>query len=89
MNDLADDISRHVWQTKYRYCGRAGGEHAIDDTWRRIARALAAVEGPNAATWEKRFLTILRDFRFLPGGRIPLRQFSGKAQADNTGVLVG
>jgi ribonucleoside-diphosphate reductase alpha chain len=70
MNDLAHDISRHVWQTKYRYCGREGEERAIDDTWRRIARALAAVEGPNAATWEKRFLTILRDFRFLPGGRI-------------------
>ena len=28
-------------------------------------------------------------FRFLPGGRIPLRQFSGSAQADNTGVLTG
>src|ERR1035438_3882887 len=28
-------------------------------------------------------------FRFLPEGRIPLRQFSGSAQANNAGVLTG
>ena len=42
----------------------------IADTWRRIARALAAVEPENAAAWEQQFFSILQDFKFLPGGRI-------------------
>jgi ribonucleoside-diphosphate reductase alpha chain len=60
------DISRHVWETKYRYAG----ERTITDSWRRIARALAAVEPNGPAGWEARFLDILQDFKFLPGGRI-------------------
>ena len=64
------DISRHVWETKYRYVGRETRERAIADSWHRIARALAVVEGESAAAWEERFLAILKDFRFLPGGRI-------------------
>jgi ribonucleoside-diphosphate reductase alpha chain len=70
MNKLANDISRHVWQTKYRYADHGMPEHGFADTWRRIARALAAVESKDAATWENRFFSILRDFKFLPGGRI-------------------
>ena len=64
-------ISRHVWDTKYRY--RRGAEvvdRTVEDTWRRVARAIAAVEPRGATEWEARFLGILRDFRFLPGGRI-------------------
>jgi ribonucleoside-diphosphate reductase alpha chain len=60
------DISRHVWETKYRYAG----ERTIADSWRRIARALAALEPNDPSGWEARFLDILQDFRFLPGGRI-------------------
>lgn len=70
MNKFMADISRHVWQTKYRYADAAGEERSIADTWRRIARALAAVEPQQAGTWEERFFDVLRDFRFLPGGRI-------------------
>jgi len=70
MDDLATDISRHVWETKYRYAERESREQSIADTWRRIAHALAAVEPAQAATWEQRFLSILQDFKFLPGGRI-------------------
>jgi hypothetical protein len=44
MTNAKTDISRHVWETKYRYVDRAFHEQAITDTWRRIARALAAVE---------------------------------------------
>lgn len=78
MNDLTRDISRHVWQTKYRYRGRDIEERAIDDTWRRVAHTLAEVETRNAAIWEERFLTILRDFRFLPGGRIQAGAGTGR-----------
>jgi ribonucleoside-diphosphate reductase alpha chain len=70
MNEFANDISRHVWQTKYRYADHGLPEHGIADTWRRIARALAAVDSKDAAIWQDRFFSILQDFKFLPGGRI-------------------
>jgi len=70
MNEPATDISRHIWETKYRYVGPDSCEHTITDTWRRIARTLAAVETEHASTWEERFFSILQDFKFLPGGRI-------------------
>ena len=66
MNQPMADISRRVWETKYRYAG----ERTIADSWRRIARALAAIEPNDPTGWEARFLDILQDFRFLPGGRI-------------------
>jgi ribonucleoside-diphosphate reductase alpha chain len=70
MNESASNISRHVWQTKYRFANHGMRENAPVDTWRRIARALAAVEPKDAALWEDRFFSILQDFKFLPGGRI-------------------
>ncbi len=70
MNDLATDISRHVWETKYRYADGRRRERTIADSWHRIARALAAVEGGDRAAWEQRYFGLLRDFKFLPGGRI-------------------
>lgn len=63
-------ISRHIWDTKYRYRnGAAVYDETPRDTWRRMARALAAVERDPAA-WEPRFFEALADFKFLPGGRI-------------------
>ena len=70
MNERASDISRHVWQTKYRFADRGMHENGLADTWRRISRALAAVEPKDAAIWADRFFNILQDFKFLPGGRI-------------------
>lgn len=70
MDELANDISRHVWQTKYRFADHGVSEHGIADTWRRVARALAAVEQKDGALWQERFFGLLRDFKFLPGGRI-------------------
>ncbi len=62
MNDLA----RSVWEVKYRQPGEA----SIEDSWRRVAAALASCETHDREGWEARFLSVLRDFRFLPGGRI-------------------
>lgn len=59
------DIARHVWATRYR----APGEADIAASWRRVARAVAAVER-DAAGWAERFYGVLDGFRFLPGGRI-------------------
>ena len=59
-------IARHVWETRYRACA---AEVSVQATWRRVAHALAEAE-PQPDEWEQRFLDILQDFQFLPGGRI-------------------
>ncbi|HEY4775984.1 MAG TPA: adenosylcobalamin-dependent ribonucleoside-diphosphate reductase [Xanthobacteraceae bacterium] len=71
-------ISRHVWETKYRYAERGAAEQSIADTWRRIARAIAAVERTDAGAWQERFFAILQDFKFLPGGRIQAGAGTGR-----------
>ncbi|HEB97958.1 MAG TPA: adenosylcobalamin-dependent ribonucleoside-diphosphate reductase [Thiotrichales bacterium] len=65
-------ISELIWDTRYRYRdGESVHDRSIGDTWRRVARALAAAEAPaGRARWEEAFLGLLEDFRFLPGGRI-------------------
>lgn len=71
MSAFAAPIAAQIWDMKYRLKDAEG--HALDttveDTWRRIARALAAVEADPAA-WEPRFYAALEGFRFLPAGRI-------------------
>jgi ribonucleoside-diphosphate reductase alpha chain len=65
------EIARHIWDSKYRQ--RESDriiDHDVTDTWRRIARGLAAVEPEDQLHWEQRFYDILEGFRFLPGGRI-------------------
>jgi ribonucleoside-diphosphate reductase alpha chain len=65
------DISRRIWDTKYRF--RELGEirdQGVEDTWRRVARALASVEKSGRVEWEQRFYNVLEGFKFLPGGRI-------------------
>ena len=65
-----DPISEYIWDTKYRYKKEDGtGDGTIDDSWRRVARALAAAED-NPGYWRGRFYQALKDYKFLPGGRI-------------------
>jgi len=64
---LETEIARHVWQSHYR---AGAAEATVQATWRRVAHAVAVTEHSDAAAWERRFLDILEDFRFLPGGRI-------------------
>lgn len=70
MNETVPDISRHIWATKYRYVDQDAQEGAIDDSRRRVAAALAAVEPEDGTAWRERFHGLLKDFKFLPGGRI-------------------
>ncbi|MFB3087739.1 MAG: ribonucleotide reductase N-terminal alpha domain-containing protein [Acidiferrobacterales bacterium] len=68
---LSTDIARHIWDTKYRYRhDREIYDRTIEDTWRRIASALASIENVNHAMWGQRFYDALEGFKFLPGGRI-------------------
>ena len=64
-------ISRQIWDAKYRLKTADGTpvDLTIEDTWRRVARALAAGE-IEPACWEQPFYQALQDFRFLPAGRI-------------------
>lgn len=72
MNDprLTTSIAQYVWDTKYRYRERGMLRDAsIQDTWLRVAQALSAPER-DSVYWQECFYSILRDFKFLPGGRI-------------------
>jgi ribonucleoside-diphosphate reductase alpha chain len=64
-------ISQQIWEMKYRLKGPDGAplDKTIEDTWRRVARALASVE-KEPAKWEAEFYSAMADFRFLPAGRI-------------------
>ncbi|MFC3230034.1 adenosylcobalamin-dependent ribonucleoside-diphosphate reductase [Marinibaculum pumilum] len=64
-------ISRQIWDMKYRLKDADGTpvDRTLDDSWDRIARALAAPEADPEA-WIPRFREALEDFRFLPAGRI-------------------
>ncbi len=67
----AAPISQQIWDMKYRLKAPDGTpvDNTIEDTWARVAGALAAAEADPAA-WEPRFRAALRDFAFLPAGRI-------------------
>ncbi len=69
--DRAAPISRQIWDAKYRLKGANGDpvDRMIEDSWRRVARALAAAE-TEPSLWEGRFYEALADFRFMPAGRI-------------------
>ncbi|MBK5926707.1 adenosylcobalamin-dependent ribonucleoside-diphosphate reductase, partial [Rhodobaculum claviforme] len=71
MSPFAAPISETIWDMKYRLKDADGTpiDRTVQDSWRRVARALAAPEADPAA-WEDRFFDALRDFRFLPAGRI-------------------
>ena len=76
---FSTDIARHIWETKYRFLSDTEtSDQSIDDTWRRIARSLAAVEPHDQAQWEQQFYDILREFRFLPAGRIQAGAGTGR-----------
>ncbi len=64
-------IARHIWDVKYRHReGNAVRDASVADSWRRVARALAAVEDKDKEGWQTRFYHALENFKFLPGGRI-------------------
>ena len=64
-------ISQQIWDMKYRLKAADGApiDGAIEDTWRRVAAALAVVE-TEPARWTATFYEAMEDFRFLPAGRI-------------------
>ncbi len=64
-------ISQQIWDMKYRLKSPDGRpvDKTIDDTWNRVAGALAAKEA-DPEVWAPRFKDALTGFKFLPAGRI-------------------
>ncbi|MFP6776972.1 MAG: ribonucleotide reductase N-terminal alpha domain-containing protein, partial [Alphaproteobacteria bacterium] len=64
-------ISSQIWDMKYRLKTGEGVavDKTIEDSWHRVASALAAPED-DPAYWQAEFYAALEDFRFLPAGRI-------------------
>jgi ribonucleoside-diphosphate reductase alpha chain len=71
MTRFAAPIAEQIWDMKYRFKDAEGKplDATVEDSWRRIARALASVE-KKADHWEDKFYSALEDFKFLPAGRI-------------------
>ena len=72
-------IAESIWDMKYRFKDADGTpiDGSVEDSWRRVARALAAVES-DPATWEAAFYAALEGFRFLPAGRIAAGAGTGR-----------
>lgn len=67
MTEFTNDFSKEVWSSTYKYYN----ENHIDDTFRRVAKALSSVEKKEQQKfWEDQFYDILTDFKITLGGRI-------------------
>src|SRR6056297_2242872 len=71
MSAFSAPIAEQIWDMKYRFKDSDGTpiDETVEDTWGRIAGALAAVEDDPAA-WKGKFYDALSDFKYLPAGRI-------------------
>ena len=71
MTRFSAPIAEQIWDMKYRFKEADGTpiDETVEDTWGRIAKALASVE-KDPEEWEDRFYAALEDFKFLPAGRI-------------------
>ena len=65
-------LAGEIWSAKYRFRPMDGdGDATVEATWDRVATALSLVETPELqAPMRARFRDALRDYRFLPAGRI-------------------
>ena len=69
---FTNDFSEETWYQKYKLAT----DNSIEDTWERVAKDLASIEA-DTVKWTKEFFSILKDFKFVPGGRITSNAGSG------------
>lgn len=62
---FVDDFSREIYEQTYLY----GNDGDVNGTHYRVARDIASVE-EDKDYWTQKFLWVLKDFKFVPGGRI-------------------
>ncbi len=79
MTRFAAPIAEQIWDMKYRLKAQDGTaiDGTVEDSWRRVARALAEVEA-DPAHWEEQFYGALEGFKFLPAGRIAAGAGTGR-----------
>jgi ribonucleoside-diphosphate reductase alpha chain len=79
MSPFSAPIAEAIWDMKYRFKEADGTpiDGTVEDSWRRIARALAEVE-TEPKVWEERFYAALSGFKFLPAGRITAGAGTGR-----------
>jgi ribonucleoside-diphosphate reductase alpha chain len=80
MTSFSAPIASQIWDMKYRLKASDGTpiDATVQDTWSRIARALASVEA-DPAHWEAKFFQALEGFKFLPAGRITAGAGTGRS----------
>lgn len=64
-------IAVDTWDAHFRW--RVGDDlrdRTIDATWRRVASAVADVEGDDAGKWEQSFVEAFQDWRMMPDARL-------------------
>jgi ribonucleoside-diphosphate reductase alpha chain len=79
MSRFSAPIAEAIWDMKYRLKEQDGTpiDGSVEETWARIARALAEPEA-EPAKWEAEFYAALEDFKFLPAGRITAGAGTGR-----------
>jgi len=65
MGAFTNSFSEETWYQKYKF----ENDTCVEDTWARVAKNLASKER-YSTKWDKRFYSILKDFKFVPGGRV-------------------
>ncbi|RYI14172.1 MAG: ribonucleoside-diphosphate reductase, adenosylcobalamin-dependent, partial [Acetobacteraceae bacterium] len=80
MSRFSAPIAESIWDMKYRLKEADGTpiDGSVEDSWRRIARALAEVE-VDPILWEWEFYAALEGFKFLPAGRITAGAGTGRS----------
>jgi ribonucleoside-diphosphate reductase alpha chain len=77
MSRFTAPIAEQIWDMKYRLKQADGTpvDKSVEDSWRRIARALSQGEPAH----EAEFFAALEDFKFLPAGRITAGAGTGRS----------
>ncbi|MBI4130806.1 adenosylcobalamin-dependent ribonucleoside-diphosphate reductase [Candidatus Roizmanbacteria bacterium] len=66
-------IRQKVFLDRYSLKDKTGNptEQTPDEMWRRVAHYVASIEEKDKQTvWEEKFVAAMRDFQYVPGGRI-------------------
>lgn len=68
-----EGVRQQVFLDRYSLKDKKGKpiEKTPDEMWKRVARGIAHVEEKEVRKkWEKRFYEAMKDFKFVPGGRV-------------------
>ncbi len=71
--NVLDGLRQKVFLDRYALKEKDGSllENTPEEMWKRVAWGIAQAELPkNRQPWEKKFYEVMKDFKFVPGGRI-------------------